>query len=105
MVAETLRSDRGRREPRGLSPRPHYHEKSQQRSSGEASGRGGRSLQSPGHHKSRPYFPPAKVRWLRCLPIPEPVFFAAYLKLGNPQELQAGEAVCQEPPGPRGDIL
>lgn len=105
MVAETPRSNRGRREPRGLSPRPHYHEKSQQRSSGEASGRGGHSLQSPGHHKSRPYFPPAKVRWLRCLPIPEPVFFAAYLKLGNPQELQAGEAVCQEPPGPRGDIL
>lgn len=60
--------------------------------------RGSHSLPSPVHHKSNPYFPSAKVRWLRCLPIPEPVFFAAYLKLGNPQELQAREAVCQEPP-------
>lgn len=29
--------------------------------------------------------------------MPEPVFFAAYLKLGNPQELRAREAICQEP--------
>lgn len=53
--------------------------------------------QSPVHRKSRPYFPFAKVRWLHLL-IPEPLFFAAYLQLGNPQELQAREAVCQEPP-------
>lgn len=47
----------------------------------------GQSLQSPAHHKPKPWFPSAKVRWLHCLPIPEPVFIAAYLKLGNPQEL------------------
>lgn len=98
MVAEIPQSNGDCREPGGLSPRPCYHEKSQQWSSREASSRGSHSLPSPVHHKSSPYFPSAKVRWLRCLPIPEPVFFAAYLKLGNPQELQAREAVCQEPP-------
>lgn len=42
--------------------------------------------------------PSAKVYWLRSLPIPGPVILAAYLKLGNPEEQWAREAVCQEPP-------
>ena len=79
----------------GISPRPHSHEESQQWSSGEASGRGSHSLRSAVHHKSSPYFPSAKVCWLHCLAIPEPVFFAAYLKLGNPQELQAGKQLVK----------
>lgn len=90
--AETPRSNRGHQEPRGLSSHPRYHKKSQQWSC-----RDSHSLQSPTHHKSSPYFPSAKVCWLCCLPMPEPVFFAAYLKLGNPQELRAREAICQEP--------
>lgn len=60
---------------------------------------------SPAHHKSQPHFPSAKVHWLRCLPIPEPVFFAAYLQSGNPQELQAREAVRQEPPALAGGFF
>lgn len=90
--AETSQSNRGHQEPRGLSSHLRYHKKSQQWSC-----RDSHSLQSPTHHKSSPYFPSAKVCWLCCLPMPEPVFFAAYLKLGNPQELRAREAICQEP--------
>lgn len=67
-------------------------------SSREPSSRGSHSLESPIRRKSHQNLPPAKGRWLRCLPIAEPACSAAYLRLGNPQELPAGEAVCQEPP-------
>lgn len=49
--------------------------------------------------------PSAKVCWLRCLSIPGPVSLAAYLKLGNPEEQWAREAVCQEPPALVGIFL
>lgn len=56
-------------------------------SSREPSSRGSRSLESPLRRKSHRYCPLAKGRWLRCLPLAEPACSAAYLQLGNPQEL------------------
>lgn len=57
------------------------------------------------NHKSHPHFPSAKAHWLPCLPIPEPAVFTAYLKSGNPQEMQAREAVRKQPPALAGLFL
>lgn len=92
--ATVQRPHRARGATRSLMVSPLTPVITRNRSSGAADSH---SLQSPMHHKSSPYFPSAKVCWLCCLPMPEPVFFAAYLKLGNPQELRAREAICQAP--------
>lgn len=85
-------------EPHGLSPSPRM----MRNPSTGALGSEGMRQGLPSHQHTpinhTPIFPLPQGHWLRCLPIPEPVFSAAYLKLGNAQELQAREAVRQELP-------
>lgn len=105
MVAETPRSNRGHREPRGLSPRPHYHEKSQQRSSGEMSGGGIHSLQPPGHRKSSLYFPSCQGPLASLPPHPRACFLSCLSQIRKSTGIASRGSCLSRASSPRGDFL